>query len=123
MKIGLTVWGFATGVREAVDLAVLAEESRFDSVFMVEGVCSNDALTTVAGMAGRTSRIAIGTGIANVFLRHPVMLALAAAAVHDLSDGRFLLGLRPHNREVVMRAGLPWQGPRATLRGPTDPGR
>ena len=120
MKIGLTVWGFATGVREAVDLAVVAEESGFDSVFMVEGVCSNDALTTVAGMAGRTSRIAIGTGIANVFLRHPVMLALAAAAVDDLSDGRLLLGLGPNNREMVMRAGLPWKDPRETLRETTE---
>src|SRR5437660_5338059 len=100
MKIGLTVWGFATGVREAVDLAVLAEESGFDSVFMVEGVCSNDALTTVAGMAGRTSRIAIGTGIANVFLRHPVMLALAATAVARLPVGRSVLPLGRHNRAM-----------------------
>src|SRR6266852_2364642 len=116
MKIGLTVWGFAAGVREAVDLAVFAEERGFDSVFMVEGVYSNDALTTVAGMAGRTSRIAIGTGIANVFLRHPVMLALAAAAVDDLSDGRFLLGLGPNNREIVTRAVHQSQYPREAHR-------
>ena len=93
MKIGVTLWGFGLGVREAVELAVLAEDRGFDSALMVEGVFSNDALTTVAGMAGRTSRITIGTGIANVYLRHPVMLGLAAAAVgHAASDGFHLVG-------------------------------
>ena len=52
MRVGLTLWGFSVGARAAVDLAVLAEQRGFDSVFMVEGVLSNDAVTTVAGMAG-----------------------------------------------------------------------
>ena len=119
MKIGLTVWGFGAGVREAVDLAVLAEERGFDSVFMVEGVCSNDALTTVAGMAGRTSRILIGTGIANIYLRHPVMLGLAAGAIDELSGGRFVLGLGPNNSEMITRAGFAWRDPREALRETT----
>jgi alkanesulfonate monooxygenase SsuD/methylene tetrahydromethanopterin reductase-like flavin-dependent oxidoreductase (luciferase family) len=66
MKVGLSLWGFSVGARAAVDLAVLAEQRGFDSVFMVEWLLSNDAVTTVAGMATRTSRIVIGTGIANV---------------------------------------------------------
>jgi alkanesulfonate monooxygenase SsuD/methylene tetrahydromethanopterin reductase-like flavin-dependent oxidoreductase (luciferase family) len=45
MKVGLTLWGFAVGVREAVELAGLAERGGFDSVFVVEGVFSNDAIT------------------------------------------------------------------------------
>ena len=60
LRIGLTLWGFDVGVRAAVDLAVQAEERGFDSVFLVEGVFSNDAVTTVAGIATRTSRIGIG---------------------------------------------------------------
>src|SRR5262249_30684297 len=84
VRLGLTLWGFGAGVRASVELAVLAEQRGFDSVFMVEGVFSNDAVTAVAGMAGRTSRILIGTGIANVYLRHPVMLGLAAAAIAEL---------------------------------------
>ena len=119
MKIGLTLWGFAVGVREAVDLAALAEDRGFDSVFMVEGVCSNDALTTVAGMAGRTSRILIGTGIANIYLRHPVMLGLAATTIDELSGGRLVLGLGPNNLEMITRAGFVWRDPREALRETT----
>ena len=50
MRLGLSLWGFSVGARVAVDLAVLAEQRGFDSVFMVEGVLSNDAVTT-EGMA------------------------------------------------------------------------
>ena len=119
MRVGLTLWGFSVGARAAVDLAVLAEQRGFDSVFMVEGVLSNDAVTTVAGMATRTSRIVIGTGIANVYLRHPVMLAIAAATIADLSGGRLVLGLGPNNAQMIARAGLAWRDPREILRETT----
>jgi len=119
MEIGITIWGFAVGVRAAVDLAVAAEARGFDSVFMVEGVFSNDALTTVAGMAGRTSRITIGTGIANVYLRHPVMLGIAATAIDELAPGRLVLGLGPNNAQMITRAGLAWRDPREALRETT----
>ena len=115
MKVGLTLWGFAIGARGAVDLAVLAEQRGFDSVFMVEGVLSNDAVTTVAGMATCTSRIAIGTGIANVYLRHPMMLGIAAATIADLSGGRLVLGLGPNNAQMIARAGFEWRDPREIL--------
>jgi len=102
-----------------VDLAVAAEGRGFDSVFMVESVFSNDAVTTVAGMAARTSRITVGTGIANIYLRPPVMLGLAAAAIADFSDGRLVLGLGPNNAQMITRAGLTWRDPREALRDTT----
>jgi len=120
LRIGLTLWGFDLGVREAVDLAVRAESHGFDSVFMVEGVFSNDALTTVAGMATCTSRITIGTGIANVFLRHPMMLGIAATSIDEMSGGRLVLGLGPNNESMITRAGLAWRDPRQALRETTE---
>jgi alkanesulfonate monooxygenase SsuD/methylene tetrahydromethanopterin reductase-like flavin-dependent oxidoreductase (luciferase family) len=116
----MTFWGFGIGVRAAVDLAVEAEARGWDSVFMVESVFSNDAVTTVAGMAGRTTRITVGTGIANIHLRHPVMLGIAAEAIAEVSDGRFILGLGPNNEGMITRAGLRWRDPREALRETTD---
>src|SRR5262249_3050106 len=104
MKRGVTLWGFGIGAPAAAGLAATAEPRGFDSVFMVESVFSNDALTTVAGMAGRTTRITIGTGIANIYLRHPVMLGIAASAIADISDGRLVLGLGPNNERMITRA-------------------
>jgi alkanesulfonate monooxygenase SsuD/methylene tetrahydromethanopterin reductase-like flavin-dependent oxidoreductase (luciferase family) len=120
LRIGLTLWGFDVGARAAVDLAVQAEARGFDSVFVVESVFNNDAVTTVAGIATRTSRIGIGTGIANIYLRHPVMLGIAASAIDEMSGGRLVLGLGPNNETMITRAGLSWRDPRQALRETTD---
>jgi 5,10-methylenetetrahydromethanopterin reductase len=120
MRLGVTIWGYDAGVGDTVELARQAEQRGFDSVFIVEGVLSNDALTTVAGIAGATSRIEIGTGIANIFLRHPVMLGIAATAIDDISGGRLVLGLGPNNEAAISRAGLTWRDPRQALRETTE---
>jgi alkanesulfonate monooxygenase SsuD/methylene tetrahydromethanopterin reductase-like flavin-dependent oxidoreductase (luciferase family) len=66
MRLGITLWGFSLGYREAVDLAPRVEEAGFHNLFMVESPLGNDGLTTVAMMAARTSRLLLGTNIANV---------------------------------------------------------
>jgi alkanesulfonate monooxygenase SsuD/methylene tetrahydromethanopterin reductase-like flavin-dependent oxidoreductase (luciferase family) len=121
MRLGLTIWGFEVGTRAAMDVAIEAERRGFDSVFLVEGVFSNDAVTTVAVIAGCTSRIGIGTGIANIYLRHPVMLGIAAAAIDEISGGRLVLGIGPNNEAMISRAGLSWRDPRQALRETTTP--
>jgi len=120
MRLGVTIWGYDATPRDTVDLGVEAEHRGFDGIYMVEGVLSNDALTTVAAVAGATSRIEIGTGIANVFLRHPVMLGIAAATIDDVSGGRLVLGLGPNNEATIARAGLSWRDPRQALRETTE---
>ena len=107
MRLGVTLWGFGLGYRDAVDLARQAEDAGFHNLFMVESVLSNDGVVTVAMMATRTSRLLIGTNIANVYLRHPVMLAAAAVAIDEVAPERLVLGLLRH---------LP-RGPRPRRRG------
>jgi len=119
MQLGITLWGFDLGYREAVDLARRAEDEGFHNLFMVEGVLSNDGLTTVALMAARTSRLLIGTNIANVYLRHPVMLGTAAVAIDDVAPERLVLGLGPNNQSMVTQGGFTWRDPREVLRETT----
>jgi alkanesulfonate monooxygenase SsuD/methylene tetrahydromethanopterin reductase-like flavin-dependent oxidoreductase (luciferase family) len=119
MKLGITLWGFGIGYREAVELARRAEDAGFHNLFMVESVLSNDGMTTAAMMAARTARILIGTNIANVYLRHPVMLGAAAVAIDDVAPGRLVLGLGPNNRTMITQAGFAWRDPREVLRETT----
>jgi coenzyme F420-dependent glucose-6-phosphate dehydrogenase len=52
------------------------------------------AWSTVAGIAVRTDRVAIGTGVTCPLIRmHPAIVAHAAATSAELSDGRFFLGV------------------------------
>jgi len=120
MQLGITLWGFDLGYLEAVDLARRAEDEGFHNLFMVEGVLSNDGMTTVALMAARTSRLLIGTNIANVYLRHPVMLGAAAVAIDEVAPERLVLGLGPNNQTMVTQGGFTWRDPREVLRETTS---
>jgi len=119
MRLGITLWGFGLGYRDAVDLARRAEDAGFHNLFMVESVLSNDGVTTAAMIAARTSRLLIGTNIANVYLRHPAMLAAAAVAIDEVAPERLVLGLGPNNRTMVTQAGFAWRDPREALQATT----
>jgi alkanesulfonate monooxygenase SsuD/methylene tetrahydromethanopterin reductase-like flavin-dependent oxidoreductase (luciferase family) len=117
--LGITLWGFDLGYREAVDLARRAEDAGFHNLFMVESVLSNDGVITAAMMAARTSRVLIGTNIANVYLRHPVMLGAAAVAIDEIAPERLVLGLGPNNQAMITQAGFSWRDPRDVLQATT----
>jgi alkanesulfonate monooxygenase SsuD/methylene tetrahydromethanopterin reductase-like flavin-dependent oxidoreductase (luciferase family) len=119
MRLGITLWGFDLGYREAVDLARRAEDAGFHNLFMVESVLANDGVTTAALIAARTSRLLVGTNIANVYLRHPAMLAAAAVAIDEIAPERLVLGLGPNNRTMVTQAGFTWRDPREALQATT----
>jgi alkanesulfonate monooxygenase SsuD/methylene tetrahydromethanopterin reductase-like flavin-dependent oxidoreductase (luciferase family) len=119
MKLGITLWGFGLGYREAVDLAPRVEEAGFDNLFMVESPLGNDGVTTVAMMAARTSRLLLGTNIANVYVRHDRMLANAAIAIDEVAPERLILGLGPNNRTMMTQAGFVWRDPREVLQETT----
>jgi alkanesulfonate monooxygenase SsuD/methylene tetrahydromethanopterin reductase-like flavin-dependent oxidoreductase (luciferase family) len=120
MRLGITLWGFGLGYRDAVALAPRVEDAGFHNLFMVEGVLSNDGVTTAAMMAARTSRLLVGTNIANVYVRDPVMLANAAVAIDEIAPERLVLGLGPNNRSMIGQAGFTWRDPREVLRETTD---
>jgi 5,10-methylenetetrahydromethanopterin reductase len=48
------------------------------------------------------------------------MLGIAAAAIDELSAGRFVLGLGPNNASLITQAGLSWRDPRDALREATE---
>lgn len=52
-----------------------------------------DAWTTIAGLAARTSKLALGTLVSPVTFRHPAVLARAAATADEISGGRVTLGI------------------------------
>ena len=60
-----------------------------------------DALTPLAFLAAKTETIKLGTGIVQLGARTPANLAMAAASMQALSDGRFLLGLGTSGPQVM----------------------
>lgn len=87
---------------EWVALAEACEEHGIDTLFRSDHYLSltapreraaTDAWTLLGALAGRTSRLRLGTLVSPVTFRHPAMLAKAAATVDHVSDGRVEVGM------------------------------
>ena len=73
-------------------VATRAEHLGYDAFFVAEG-WGHDASVLLAEVATRTSRIRIGTGVLNTWGRSAAQIAMLAASLHEVSEGRFMLGL------------------------------
>ena len=113
MKLGLNL-GYAppgTNPAELVPLAQEAERLGFDSVWAAEA-WGTDAVSVLAFIAARTSRINVGSAIMQIPGRTPANTAMTAATLDLLSGGRFLLGLGTSGPQVVEGwHGQPWGKP------------
>jgi F420-dependent oxidoreductase-like protein len=100
----------------AAAFAAEAERLGVHSVWTAEA-WGFDALTPLAFVAGRTSRIGLGTGIIQVGSRTPAMIAMTAATMRSISGGRFILGLGASGPQVVEGwHGVPFDRPVRRIR-------
>jgi 5,10-methylenetetrahydromethanopterin reductase len=86
------------------ELAATAERAGFGAVFVAEG--HGDAIALCHPVAAATSRVRVGTAVANAALRPPVLAAKAAAQLDHASGGRFILGLGVGNPIMNGRFGI-----------------
>ncbi|MEV4438467.1 LLM class F420-dependent oxidoreductase [Streptomyces sp. NPDC049577] len=102
MRLGLTLgyWGRRPDPRRQLALARLAEELGYDSVWTAEA-WGSDAFTPLAWLAAGTSRIRLGTAVAQMAARTPTATAMHALTLDHLSGGRMLLGLGLSGPQVV----------------------
>jgi alkanesulfonate monooxygenase SsuD/methylene tetrahydromethanopterin reductase-like flavin-dependent oxidoreductase (luciferase family) len=73
-------------------LATKAEALGYDTFLLAEG-WGHDATALLGAIAVRTRRIRLGTGVLNVWGRSAAGIAMLAASLDAVSDGRFVLGL------------------------------
>ena len=87
-------------LKQTVEWVQFAEKLGVDMAFAAEAWWS-DAVTPLAYLAGKTHRIKLATGIMQTTARTPAMTAMSALTLHDLSGGRFVLGLGASGPQVV----------------------
>src|SRR5262249_6410707 len=92
------------------ELAGSAERAGFGAVFLAEG--HGDALALCHPVVAATTRVTVGTAVANAALRPPVLAAKTAAQLDQAAGSRFILGLGVGNAVMNARFGL---SPRAPL--------
>lgn len=97
MRIAVAVSGVSD---EDVTFVTEAERLGADAVWLAE-TWGYDAFTPLAFLAGKTQRIRLATGIAQLGARTPALLAMSAMSMQALSGGRFLLGLGTSGPQVM----------------------
>ncbi|MBX6748810.1 MAG: LLM class flavin-dependent oxidoreductase [Micromonosporaceae bacterium] len=140
MRITYQPWGET--LAELVDVGRRAEEAGAEVLWTSE--LHRSATVTAAALAQGTSRARIGTSIALAFVRSPMITALEALDIDEMSGGRFILGLGsgvarlnelwhnarfgkpvPHLRETVRNIRYFWQtctsGAEIALAGDYEP--
>jgi F420-dependent oxidoreductase-like protein len=116
MRLGLMV-GYS-GAQIAIDMNSILEAERlgFDSVWTAEAYGS-DAVSPLAWIAAKTTKIKLGTGIMQLPGRSPANTAMTAMTIDALSGGRMILGLGTSGPQVVEGwHGVPFDKPLTWLR-------
>jgi F420-dependent oxidoreductase-like protein len=83
-----------------VRAAELADDLGYDS-FWIPEAWGYEIFSMLTEIALKTKRIKLGTGIVNVFSRTPGLIAMSAATVDEVSEGRFILGIGTSGQRVI----------------------
>jgi len=106
-----TILAYSGGFQEAARNVAEMERAGLDLVWVAE-VYGFDSPSLMGYLAALTERVQIGSGIMNIFSRTPSLIAMTAAGIDALSDGRFHLGLGASGPQVIEGFyGVPYKNP------------
>ncbi|WP_049577954.1 LLM class F420-dependent oxidoreductase [Nocardiopsis sp. SBT366] len=107
---------YAGEPKDAVDQVVELEKAGLDTVWVAEAY-GYDSPTLMGYLAARTERVTIGSAILPMYSRTPTLVAMTAAGLDYLSDGRAVLGLGASGPQVIEGFhGVPYTKPLARTR-------
>jgi hypothetical protein len=110
MRTGIFL-SYAGGFRETVEQVVELEQQGVGIVLVPEAY-SFDAVSQLGYLAAKTSTIELGSGVIPLYTRTPTLLAMTAAGLDYVSEGRFMLGIGTSGPQVMEGFhGVPFDAP------------
>ncbi|WP_433496595.1 LLM class flavin-dependent oxidoreductase [Sphaerimonospora sp. CA-214678] len=115
-KLGLMLaGGGGLTVSDMAGIAARAESAGYGGVYLAEAWRSGFA--TLAIMAERTERIALGPYVLNAHVRTPLIAAMSAVDLDEVTGGRLVLGVGSGNRVTnESHHGVPVERPLRKMR-------
>ena len=119
MKIA-TNMSYAGGFKQAAREVAEMETAGLDLVWVAEAY-GFDSPSLMGYLAALTERVEIGAAILPIYTRTPTLIAMTAAGIDALSDGRFSLGLGASGPQVIEGFhGVPYTNPLGRTREIVD---
>ena len=98
------------------EIVRLSEENGLSYAWITDHYNNRDAFSLLTYIAARTDSIKLGPGVTNPYTRTAPQLASAIATLHEVSDGRAVLGIGPGDRITFEKLGIEWMRPVRTVR-------
>ena len=110
MKLSMPL-SYAGGFKESARQAAVLEKAGLDTLWVAEAY-GFDGVSLMGYLAAVTETVEIGAAILPLYTRTPTLLAMTAAGVDALSDGRCILGLGASGPQVIEGwHGVPYTQP------------
>jgi F420-dependent oxidoreductase-like protein len=104
--------GFVGATKEIMEM----EKAGLDVVWVPEAY-SFDGVSAMGYLAAKTEKVIIASGILNIYSRTPTLMAMTAAGIDSLSEGRCMLGLGASGPQVIEGFhGVPYDAPMGRIR-------
>lgn len=100
----------------AIGLATVAEKLGYEAIWQAEPRFARDSLVPLGSYAAVTSQLKLGAGVANIWTRNVVALAMAAATLDELASGRILLGVGAWSEPMASKVGVVIRNPVEAVR-------
>jgi len=89
--------------QRTLELATDIERRGFTGIY---GPSIGDCVAMCQALASVTEHIPFGTTVQPIYLRHPIEMARTASFIHELSGGRFALGIGVSHQPAINRLGV-----------------
>ncbi|OBK29952.1 LLM class F420-dependent oxidoreductase [Mycobacterium asiaticum] len=99
MRIGIAL-DYSGGFHEAVERVVELEKLGIDLAVVAEAYAF-DAISQLGFLAAKTNTVELASGVLPLYIRTPTLLAMTAAGLDYVSDGRFHLGIGTSGPQVI----------------------
>ena len=120
MKIGVSAHYSRGNISQQAKELIELEKAGVDVIWVAESY-SFDSPSALGYLAAVTERVMLASGIMNFYSRTPATLAMTAAGIDALSEGRFMLGLGASGPQVVEGFhSVPYDAPLTRMREVVD---
>lgn len=100
--------------------AATLESLGYGTLWVNEGPGSREPFAAAAILLAATQRVAVGTGIANIWARDATAMAAGAATLGEAFEGRFILGIGVSHGVLVEDRGHTYAKPIGAMRSYLD---
>lgn len=117
------VWSFALETMPAAEereAAAEIESLGYRGIWIPEAVDSREVFSHASWILSSTERVAVASGIANIWARDPSAMANGWRMLSDAYPGRFVLGIGVSHASSVARRGGSYERPYSAMRAYLD---